>query len=40
MYLESFTLPIEAEENMLWQKAAENGGSFGYIDHPYPCRIY
>lgn len=40
MYLESFTLPIEAEENMLWQKAAENGGSFGYIDNPYPCRIF
>lgn len=40
IYLESFTLPIEKEEDLLARKAAENGGPLGYIDNPYPCRLF
>lgn len=37
MYLESFELPIESEEAMIYQRIKENGG---YIDNLYPCRIF
>lgn len=40
MYLDSFTLPIYKEEELLLTKAGENGGQFGYIDNPYPCGIF
>lgn len=41
IYLESFTLPTaEQEEYLLEMKAAENGGPLGYIDNPYPCRLF
>lgn len=41
IYLESFTLPnAEEEELLLAKKAAENGGPLGYIDNPYPCRLF
>ena len=40
IYLSSFTLPIQKEEDLLTQKAAENGGPLGYIDNPYPCRLF
>ncbi len=40
MYLTSFTLPIDTEEDILARRAYENGGKFGYIDNPYPCSIF
>lgn len=40
MYLESFTLPIDREEDLLAQRAAYNGGALGYIDNPYPCGLF
>ncbi len=39
MYLESFTLPAD-EERLLDERAYCNGNSFGYIDNPYPCRLF
>ena len=40
MFLESFSLPIEEEEEMVLRRMKENGGTFGYIDNPYPCGIF
>ncbi|MBE5794845.1 MAG: ATP-binding cassette domain-containing protein [Clostridiales bacterium] len=40
IYLESFTLPIDFEEDLLDRKAAENGGPLGYIDNSYPCGLF
>ena len=41
MFIDSFTLPSpEAEERMLSERAAHNGGAHGYIDNPYPCRLF
>ena len=41
MYIETFTLPVEREEDMLEEKARENGGpQFGYVDNIYPCRMF
>ncbi len=40
MYIETFTLPIEREENMLKERARENGGRYGYVDNIYPCRMF
>ena len=39
MYLESFTLPID-EQILLDKLLFRNGGPFGYIDNPYPCRMF
>lgn len=41
MYLESFTLPIDKEKDLLFKRATHNGGfKFGYIDNPYPCGLF
>lgn len=40
MYLESFALPIDREDDLLREKAAYNGGMNGYIDNPYPCGLF
>ena len=40
MYLKSFTLPINIEDYLLADRAAENGGSYGYVDNPYPCGLF
>ena len=41
VYLESFTLPsMEEEESMILHRMEENGGSFGYLDNTYPCRLF
>lgn len=40
MYLESFTLPIYQEEELLSKRASHNGEVYGYIDNPYPCGIF
>lgn len=40
MYLNRFTLPIDLEINHLKERAAYNGGQYGYIDNPYPCLIF
>ena len=40
MYLESFDLPIDAEDGILRKRAGMNGGEFGYVDNPYPCFIF
>lgn len=37
MYLERFTLPIDMEDDLLADRAAENGG---YVDNPYPCGLF
>jgi len=40
MYVDSFTLPIDLEADLLRQRARENGGQFGYVDNPYPCGLF
>lgn len=40
MYLETFTLPIGREEQMIESRMRENGGDLGYIDNIYPCGIF
>ncbi len=40
MYLETFRLPINIEDRLLAEKAAQNGGSYGYVDNPYPCGLF
>ncbi len=40
MYLESFSLPIDYEDVLLMQRAAVNGGNYGYVDNQYPCGIF
>lgn len=40
MYLERFTLPIDMEDDLLADRAAENGGPYGYVDNPYPCGLF
>ncbi len=40
MYLKSFTLPIDMEDDLLVKRAAENGGRYGYVDNPYPCGLF
>lgn len=40
LYLESFTLPIGQEDLLLERLAAQNGGPLGYIDNPWPCRLF
>ena len=40
MYLERFTLPINMEDDLLADRAAENGGPYGYVDNPYPCGLF
>ena len=40
MYLKSFTLPINIEDYLLADRAAEDGGSYGYVDGPYPCCLF
>ncbi len=40
MYLETFTLPIGEEEDLIEERAEENGGRFGYVDNIYPCRMF
>ena len=36
MFLESFSLPINKEEQLIAQRMYENGERFGYIDNIYP----
>ena len=41
MYLETFRLPIEKEEDLLQAQMIRNGGRIlGYLDNPYPCGIF
>ena len=40
MYLETFTLPINEEEDLIKERAEEHGGRFGYVDNIYPCRMF
>lgn len=40
IYLEKFVLPIEQEGRIIRDKMSENGGTFGYVDNPYPCGIF
>ena len=47
MYLESFTLPLEREDELIVNRMAKNGNTepgmawkFGYIDNEYPCGIF
>ena len=40
MYLERFILPIEKENQLLYERMMQNGGKFGYVDNPYPCGLF
>lgn len=40
MYLERFILPIEKENQLLYERMIQNGGKFGYVDNPYPCGLF
>lgn len=41
MYLETFRLPVEKEEDLLQAQMIRNGGRIlGYLDNPYPCGIF
>ena len=47
MYLESFTLPLEREDELIVNRMAKNGNTepgmvwkYGYIDNEYPCGIF
>ena len=40
MYLEKFILPIDMEDDLLADRAAENGGPHGYVDNSYPCGLF
>lgn len=40
MYLETFTLPIDIEDNLLAERAKHNGGPYGYVDNKYPCGLF
>lgn len=40
MFIRSFTLPIDREEDILSKVAASNGGKYGYVDNAYPCGIF
>ena len=40
MYLETFTLPIDLEVDLLEARAAYNGGRYGYIDNRWPCGLF
>ena len=40
MYLDTFTLPIERELQLIETRMRENGGDLGYIDNVYPCEIF
>ena len=40
VYLESFTLPVDLEEDLIRIRAEENGGRYGYIDNAYPCNLF
>lgn len=40
MYLEKFILPIEKENQLLYERMMQNGGKFGYVDNPYPCGLF
>lgn len=40
LYLSSFSLPVDREEEMIMARMKQNGGCFGYIDNVYPCCIF
>ena len=40
MFLESFSLPINREEQLIEKRMVENGGSYGFIDNIYPCGLF
>ncbi len=40
MYLDTFRLPIDKEDELLSEQAWENAGPYGYVDNPYPCEIF
>lgn len=40
MFLESFTLPLDMENDLLNERGFHNGGKFAYVDNPYPCGLF
>ena len=41
MYLERFTLPdAEQEEELIMERICETRGCAGFVDNPYPCRLF
>lgn len=39
-YLESFTLPIDREEELWELRAGQNGGAHGYVDNEWPLGLF
>ncbi len=40
IYLESFTLPIDREKELLAERGAHNNPMAPYVDNPYPCGLF
>ena len=41
MYLERFTLPdAEQEEELIMERICETRDCAGFVDNPYPCRLF
>ena len=40
MYLESFSLPVDEEPELIAARMWENGGIHGYVDNKYPCGLF
>lgn len=40
MYLRSFLLPVDKEDELLHERFLHNGGEIGYVDNIYPCRLF
>lgn len=41
MFLTTFTLPVEREDELIRARALHNGGpQWGYVDNPYPCGLF
>ena len=40
MFIRSFYLPISNEQSIIEERMAYNGGTYGYIDNTYPCRLF
>lgn len=40
LFLSSFSLPVDREDELVRRRMEENGGCFGYIDNVYPCGLF
>jgi len=40
VFMETFALPIDREEELMERKARQNGGPLPYLDNAYPCGLF